>query len=46
MVAAVGQIAAGFLKHYVHIRDCPFIELRHVTRPVNYRGQSIGMNRN
>jgi hypothetical protein len=29
MIAAVLQTPAGFLKHYVHICTCPFVNLQH-----------------
>jgi hypothetical protein len=30
MVAAVWQTSADFLKHYVHIRGCPFFDFGHL----------------
>jgi hypothetical protein len=31
MVAPVRQASADFLKHYIHIRSCPFFDFGHVT---------------
>ena len=44
MVAAVWQTSADLLKHDLHIRGCPFIDVGHFDTKLSYRCQSIGVN--